>query len=160
MSGNEVDITRQCARYCSASERCVSEVRKRLDGLGIDEAARERVLSSLVNEGFIDEARYCKAFVNDKFRFNKWGRRKIAFELRRKGIATSLIEEALAAIDPDRYSETLKALLQKKKSSVKAKNGRELTAKLAAYAVSKGFEAGQVFDVIKQLTGYDDESLD
>ena len=160
MNSNERDIMRQCAGYCSTAERCVSEVRKRLSGLDIDDEAVERIITHLVNETFIDEARYSRAFVNDKFRFNKWGRRKIAFELKQKGISSLLVGEALDAIDADRYDETLKSLLLKKKASVKAKSERDLVAKLASYAVSKGFESGLVFAAIKQLTGLDDEPLD
>ena len=160
MNSNERDIMRQCAGYCSTAERCISEVRKRLAGLDIDNEATERIIAALVNEKFIDEARYSRAFVNDKFRFNKWGRRKIAFELKQKGVPSLLIEDALAAIDDIQYAETLKNLLLKKKASVKAKSERDLVAKLASYAVSKGFESGLVFAAIKQLTGLDDEPLD
>jgi len=160
MNSNERDIMRQCAGYCSTAERCVSEVRKRLACLDIDDEASERIISSLVNERFIDEARYSRAFVNDKFRFNKWGRRKIAFELKQKGVPSLLIEDAFDVIDVGQYAETLKSLLLKKKTSVKAKSERDLVAKLASYAVSKGFESGLVFATIKQLTGLDDEPLD
>ena len=160
MNQNESNIIRQCARYCSASERCVSEVRKRLDALDLDDDAKGRILSSLIKDGFINESRYCRAFVNDKFRFNKWGRKKIAFELKQKGVAPFLIDESFSVIDPDQYIEVLRDLLLKKKASVKAKNRRDLVVKLASYAVSKGFETDQVFKVIEQLTGQEDESLD
>jgi len=160
MNSSERDIMRQCAGYCSTAERCVSEVRKRLAGLDVDDEAADRIIAALVNEKFIDEARYSRAFVNDKFRFNKWGRRKIAFELKQKGLSSLLIEDALDTIDAGQYDETLKNLLLKKKASVKAKSEYDLVAKLASYAVSKGFEAVLVFAAIKQLTGLDDESLD
>jgi len=160
MKSAELEIYRQCARYCSVAERCAGDVKKRLDATNLDDAAKRRILEQLVNEYFISEVRYSKAFVNDKFRFNQWGRKKIVYELKKKGIPSATIYEALNKIDPGAYLATLKELLVKKRRTVKAKTGRELLAKLVAYGISKGFEADLIFELAAQIIGMDDETMD
>ena len=160
MTLDESEILKQCARYCSAAERCRSDVKKRLDTVELDDAAKESILHRLVKEGFIDEVRYSRAFVNDKFRFNQWGRTKIVFELKNRGIASSTINSALEEIDSEVYTETLQKLLVKKKKTIKAETNRELLTKLHSYATSKGFESDMAFKLIVQITGIEDETMD
>lgn len=63
--------------------------------------ASERIIARLLKERFIDESRYTRFFVNDKLRFNKWGRVKIGYELYKKNIPSPIREESLAAIDEE-----------------------------------------------------------
>ena len=72
--------------YCSSAERCRADVEEKLRKAEASEEEKENILERLVAEGFIDERRYAKAFAADKFRFSKWGKRKIEFALRAKRV--------------------------------------------------------------------------
>ena len=70
-------------------------------------------------ERYLDENRYARSFANDKFRFNKWGRIKIAYELQKKGIASQIRIDALHSIDDEDYERMLFELLKNKKKSIR-----------------------------------------
>ena len=95
------------AAYCTLCERCVSEVRAKLTAWGMTPAEQNSIVERLVSEKFIDETRYCRAFVNDKLKFNHWGRIKISAALREKQLPKELAKEALEQIDEELYMEIL-----------------------------------------------------
>ena len=97
----------KAAAYCTLCERCVSEVSAKLTAWGVPYAVQEEIITRLTNEKFIDETRYCRAFVNDKVRFNRWGRLKITAALREKRLPQEYIKEAMENIDEDAYQQSL-----------------------------------------------------
>ena len=90
---------------CNTSERCVSEIVDRLARYELTATEARGVLKSLVAEGFVDDARYARAFAHDRLRFSLWGRYKIAMGLRAKKIDKQLIDAALEALDEDEYRQ-------------------------------------------------------
>ena len=74
---SENEVRNKAEAYCSSVERCVSEVEAKLEQWGADNGIKERVIEHLIKEKYIDQQRYCAAFVRDKYRFNQWGRMKI-----------------------------------------------------------------------------------
>ena len=107
------------------------------------------LLERLVNEKYIDEARYAEAFVSDKFRFDHWGRIKIGHALRQKGIADSLISEALEHIDEDEYRTLLTDFIESKRRTTKGDTPYAINQKIARAAITRGFEPHLVFDLIQ-----------
>jgi RecX family. len=74
----------KAAACCSGAEYCLSDIQKKLDKWGLGAAQQKEVLTRLQAEKFIDEARFSRCFVRDKFRYNQWGRIKIMQALRLK----------------------------------------------------------------------------
>jgi len=147
---NEQEILRSAASYCSMAERCIYDVRKKIAAAGASPETEERIIAHLLKEKFIDEARYCRSFVRDKFRFNRWGRIKISYELQNKRISDSLINEAITDIDEEEYESVLLDLLQDKKRTVKGQSDRDIFAKLYRFAISKGFESDLTVQQLKK----------
>lgn len=145
--------------YCAMAERCKAEVRLKLQQWGIAVESLEMILTHLEKECFINEVRYAKAFVRDKYRFSQWGRVKIAHALRMKGVSDSCIKEGLQQIDDEEYLSILQGLLAKKKRTIKYANDYELNGKLIRFAASHGYEMGEILLCLKEL-GCSDESLD
>ena len=119
-----------------------------------NEKLAEKVVARLVKERFIDEERYSRAFVRDKFRYNHWGRVRIEQELKRKKIAQRHINEALEEIDEKDNLKALREMIQKKRPSVKGKNEYEIKGKLIRFALGRGF---QMDDIIKVVGNLEDE---
>lgn len=138
----------QMESICAAREYCVSDIRAKLDRRGIESIDKEKIIDSLIKNRFIDEKRYAKAFVNDKFRYNGWGRVKISMQLRLKGISQDVIDKALETIDSEEYSEKLRQMLASKGRSVKAANLFEQRAKLTRFALSRGFEIDLIYTIL------------
>ena len=74
----------KAAAYCTLCERCISEVSAKLTAWGVPPDEQEEIIARLIDENFIDKTRYCRAFVNDKVKFNRWGRIMIIAALREK----------------------------------------------------------------------------
>lgn len=158
----EPEMLHRAAAYCSAAERCVQDVRKKIDAAGLPADAAERIIARLLEERFIDESRYARFFVNDKLRFNKWGKVKIGYELYEE-IPSPIREESLAAIDEETYRSTLLDLLKSKKKSTRGKDERDVFNKLLRFAAGRGFESRAALDCLNHLfkgTDYEDYAED
>ncbi len=129
---------------CVTAEYCLSDIRKKMQRWLLPEGAEKRILQRLQNERFVDENRYAHAFVRDKFRNNRWGERRIEFELRKKGISDEDIRNALTEIQHEENDEILTALLLQKAKTIKARNDYELKMKLIRFAAQRGFTLEQI----------------
>ena len=154
----ENELKTKAEAYCAKTERCPFEVEQKLTQWGADEEMMSRILASLVKDRFIDTARYCKAFVRDKYRFARWGRNKIAQALRMKRLPAEDIRIGLEEIDEDEYNRMLREMLAQKEKQVTGKNDYECAMKLIRFAVSRGFTLDEVKRYIRQAS--EDEYLD
>ena len=143
------EVLYKLAAYCSSAERCVQDVEKKLQKADLSQEDNQQILHRLQQEKFVDDRRYAFAFVNDKIRFNQWGRIKIAYELKKKAISSAYIDEALASIDEDEYNSILKSLLKQKLKSIKAETDYERNAKLIRFAAGRGFAMQEIMRFVK-----------
>lgn len=138
-------------KYCSKEEKCLFDIRNKLEGLHVTENDIEDILNYLVEEKFVDESRYARAFVNDKFRFNKWGKNKIRFALKQKHIKENVIDEALEGITVDEGFGLLLDELQKKMKNTHSTSTYELKGKLYRFAVGRGYENDIILKALETL---------
>jgi len=143
----------QLATLCAQAEHCEQEMRDKMKRWEIDETAQNRIIDRLVKERYIDNERYARAFVKDKIRYNKWGRRKVQQALWMKRIDNDIQQRVLDEIDDKEYLDVLRPLLKQKRKSTKAANDYELNQKLVRFALGRGF----TFDIIRQCLEVDEE---
>lgn len=144
---NETDENKELKRmeaYCAQAEHCRSEVTDKLVRKGVSHEMADRIADRLEQDKFIDERRYSRAFIQDKFRFAKWGKLKIDLALRQKRIEPAIYRPLLAEIDTEEYLAALKALLESKKKSFHNTDGFECRAKLTRFALGRGFSADDI----------------
>ena len=139
----------KAAAYCSLCERCVSEVSAKLTAWGVTPCEQQKIIERLQSEGFIDEARYCRAFVNDKVRINRWGRIKITAALREKRLPQEFISDAVNNIDKAEYIKSLENLIAGKRRELKGKDDSSTQQKIIRYAASRGFEPALIIKTLK-----------
>jgi len=138
----------RAAAYCSASEKCASDVSEKLSSWGVSSAENANIVAYLTKENFLNEERFVRAFVNDKFRFNKWGKIKIAYALRAKNISAEMIQAALENFDENEYFDILTELLKLKAQGLKYKDEYDKRAKLFRFAQSRGFESREIQKIL------------
>lgn len=143
----------KAANFCAYQERCHQEVLAKLQEWGIygDEAAE--LILFLIENNYLNEERFAKAFAGGKFRVKKWGRTKIKRELKLRQISDFCIGVGLKEIDPDDYLKTLQAALQKQIDKSKIKHPMLLKQKVFQYAMQRGYESDIIQDVLKTM-GY------
>ena len=152
----ENDAYLTLAALCAQAEHCQYEMLEKMRRWELDDEAQARVMQRLVSERYVDDERYARAFVKDKVRYNKWGRRKVEQALWQKHINEDIRQQVLDEIDDDEYLAVLKPLLQQKRRSTKAANDYELNQKLVRFVVSRGF----TFDIIRQCLDVDEEDCE
>ena len=138
---------------CASSEHCSQEMLDKMTRWQLPEEEQARVMEYLVKNNYIDEERFTHAFVMDKIRYNKWGRRKIEQALWQKRIPKDIQTKILDEIDENEYLNVLRPILKSKRRSIQAKNDYELNMKLIKFALSRGF----TFELIRQCIDGADE---
>ncbi len=138
---------------CARSEHCQQEMLEKMRQWGVSQEEQAQVMARLVSERYVDDERYARAFVSDKIRYNKWGRRKVEQALWLKRIDKAIAAQVLDEVDDAEYVSVLRPLLKQKRRSTKAASEYELTMKLIKFALSRGF----TMDIIKQCIDVEDE---
>lgn len=144
------------AALCAQAEHCQWEMLEKMRRWEVPEEAQARVMQRLVKERYVDDERYAQAFVKDKIRYNKWGRRKVDQALWQKHIDEDIRKRVLDEVDDDEYLKVLRPLLKQKRKSTKANNDYELNQKLMRFALGRGF----TFDIIRQCIDVEEELED
>ena len=142
----------QLAALCANAEHCQYEMLEKMKRWELSEEAQARVMAQLIEEWYVDDRRYARAFVKDKIRYNKWGHRKVQQSLWMKRIDKEIQDEVLNEIDEKEYLNVLKPLLKQKRKSIKANSDYELNQKLVRFAYGRGF----TFEIIRQCLDVSD----
>jgi regulatory protein len=141
------------AALCAQAEHCQWEMLEKMRRWEVPEEAQARVMQRLVKERYVDDERYAQAFVKDKIRYNKWGRRKVDQALWQKHIDEDIRKRVLDEVDDEEYLGVLRPLLKQKRKSTKANSDYELNQKLMRFAMGRGF----TFDIIRQCIDVEEE---
>lgn len=136
----EEEAFEKMTAWCSTGERCRSEVSEKLQRWSVPYAIINKVIDRLIDSEYIDEERYCRAFIRDKYRLEKWGKQKIAKALYVKRIPQHISNTQWDVIDNDEYQSILHKLLQSKRKSIHANDEKSLNEKLIRFALSRGFD--------------------
>ena len=145
----------QLAALCAQAEHCQQEMRDKMRRWEMAPEVQERVIARLIKERFIDDERYARAFVKDKIRYNKWGRRKVQQGLWMKRINDDIQQRVLNEVDDEEYLAVLKPLLKQKAKSIKAESDYERNQKLVRFAFGRGF----TYDIIRQCLDVDEDMI-
>lgn len=123
--------------YCARAEHCAADVRRKLYEWGAPSDLFDQIEQNLYANHFLDDDRFCRAYVHDKLEYQSWGRLKIQAGLRALQLPESAISEALDSIDETDYFRILSRLIQS--------SGRE-GDRLLRFLLQRGFS----YDDIRQ----------
>lgn len=141
----------KAASLCSKSEKCSFDIKKKLNEWGLDKYDAEAVVEELKQEKFIDDERFARAYVRDKFGIQKWGRVKINHFLKQKGFSGEKIESALKDIDEEKYVKLLMQTMREKARAVKSKNRFDKMGKIIRFAQGRGFEPEYIHRYLNEV---------
>lgn len=142
------------ASQCSKKEYCTGDIRRKLLRWELPDEEADRILDYLLRHRFVDDGRFARIYAEDKFRFNHWGRQKIALMLRRKGIPSATVEAALSAIPDASYADGCLDILRQKLRTLSESDPYKLRAKLARFALSRGFDYDTVRECLEKLLSH------
>ncbi|MDD2559830.1 MAG: regulatory protein RecX [Bacteroidales bacterium] len=151
---NFLQALKWAQQYCSKAERCAGDVLNKLGKYKLDETSSKRLLENLRKENYLNDTRYAKAYAIDQFRFSRWGKIKIRYMLRLKGLAETDIQEALEQIPLDEYLDLLKALIDEKQKHYAGSEAYETKARLLRFAYGRGFEPDLINQCLDSSKNY------
>ncbi|HXV92141.1 MAG TPA: regulatory protein RecX, partial [Pseudonocardia sp.] len=141
-----------CLRLLTDRARTRKELADALRRKGVPGEAAAEVLERFDEVGLIDDAAFADQWVRSRQRNRGLGRRAIAVELRRKGVADEVAKEALAGVDTESEARRARELVDRKLRSLpartpeeRARTGRRLLGMLAR----KGYGAGTAYQVVR-----------
>ncbi len=102
--------------YCARAEHCADEVQRKILDWGGDTATAEAVIDALYANHYLDDERYCRAYVHDKLLFRHWGKVKIRMMLQAHGLPKECIASAIENIDESEYNCILREVMKQKKN--------------------------------------------
>ena len=112
--------------YCARAEHCAADVRRKLYEWSAPEELFDEIMEDLYQNDFLNDARFCNAYVHDKVAYQSWGRIKIQAGLRALELPEKDIREALENIDETAYFSNLRTLIASRKSDSEDKRLRFL----------------------------------
>ena len=137
--------------YCLYQERCHQEVENKLRSLKLGSQIKESVMLHLLENDFLNEERFSKAFARGKFRIKKWGKQRIKREFKARNISEYNIISGLAEIAEDEYLKTFEKLAYKRFSEIKETNIYKKRKKIADYLLYRGWESDMVYNKVLEL---------
>ena len=133
--------------YCNYRDRSTKEIKTKLLDLNYSIEIIDSAISQAIELGIVDNFRFSKSFSRGKNQKNRWGKIKIAYELKNKGLNNKEITFGLESIEEKTYYKILMKSIEvyKRKSKNFEKN------KLIKHLINKGYETALVISTIKKL---------
>ena len=76
----------QALKFINVRMRCEREIREQLRRKGHSSADITDAVDYLYRFGYLDDFKYCEAFIHDRLKFNPCGRLKLLYDLQQKGV--------------------------------------------------------------------------
>ena len=140
-----------CLRLLTAAPRTRTQLAQALHRRRIPDEAAEAVLSRFADVGLVDDAAFARAWVESRHYSRGLSRRSLSAELRRQGVQTEEIREAVDTLDPGQEVATARRLVEQKMAGTRGQPPEARARRAAGTLARKGYPAGLVFRLIKEV---------
>lgn len=149
---NYLNSLKKIKKACSLKELCEYDINEKSKKYGLSQEETEKLIDELKKSNYINEERYCQAYINDKIKYNRWGKNKIRYTLKNKGINHYLINDKLENTDTDFYEKIVSSEIKKKANSLKKeKDYLVKKQKLIRFCYQRGYESEICESIIKNI---------
>ena len=149
-SEDEKYILEKIQSYCQYQERCIKEVRNKLFSLKATNKTADKILQSLIDNDYLNEDRYAKMFIQGKLRIKKWGRIKLKYELRLKGLDINIIDDNINKIKEEEYIQYFNEFSINKIKFLKGTNDQKKRS-FINYFTYRGWENSLIYQKLKDI---------
>jgi regulatory protein len=158
MSRGDQEQARQiCLRLLTIAPRTQAQLAEALHRRGVPDEAAETVLSRFADVGLIDDAAFARAWVESRHYSRGLSRRSLSAELRRQGVQSEEIREAVDTLDPEQEAATARRLVEQKMAGTRGQPPEVRVRRAAGSLARKGYPAGLVFRLIKEVLEHEGE---
>jgi regulatory protein len=117
---------------------------------GVPAEIRDRVLDRFDDVGLIDDAMFARMWVESRHSGRGLAKKALAHELRRRGVDSGLVDEAVAELAPEQEEATARALVARRLPSTRGLDPAARTRRLAGMLARKGYPAGLSFRIVRE----------
>jgi regulatory protein len=140
-----------CLRLLTIAPRTRAQLAQALHRRGVPDKAAENVLSRFTDVGLIDDAAFARAWVESRHHSRGLSRRSLSAELRRQGVESDEIREAVETLDPEQEVATARRLVEQKLAGTRGQPPEVRVRRAAGTLARKGYPPGLIFRLIKEV---------
>lgn len=153
--GSEAQAKEHCLRLLTSRSYTSAELGAKLKARGYEASVAANAINRLTEVGLVDDHAYAQRFVRSRSEHR--GRRVIALELKRKGVAEADAEEAVAQVSDRDEREVAAELVRKitRRDGVPDDDAGRIKVKRRALGMlaRRGFDVGLAMDVVRSEIG-------
>ena len=150
LSKDEKVILEKMRSYCMYQERCIQEVKKKLTHLQVIPKTKLKIINRLIDDDYLNEVRFAKSFIQGKLRIKKWGRIKLNYELRIRGVKKFIIDEEINKISKDDYYDYFNEFSNNKIKILKGSNDQKKRS-FINYFTYRGWENNLIYEKLNEI---------
>lgn len=134
-------------RYLGRRDRTVVEMRRHLEGKRVEPDLIDEAVAELLEQGYLDDARYARRFAEDRRSLDAWGADRIEQRLLSVGVDRADIAAALAAQGAeDELAAAVELLRRKVRVPPADDRARERALGILA---RKGYDLDVAYDAVR-----------
>ena len=150
LSKDEKVILEKMRSYCMYQERCIQEVKKKLTRLQVIPKTKSKVINHLIDNDYLNEVRFTKSFIQGKLRIKKWGKIKLNYELRIRGVKKFIIDEEINKISKDDYYDYFNEFSNNKIKILKGSKDQKKRS-FINYFTYRGWENNLIYEKLNEI---------
>ena len=150
LSKDEKVILEKMRSYCMYQERCIKEVKKKLTSLQVIPKTKSKVINHLIDNDYLNEVRFTKSFIQGKLRIKKWGKIKLNYELRIRGVKKFIIDEEINKISKDDYYDYFNEFSNNKIKILKGSKDQKKRS-FINYFTYRGWENNLIYEKLNEI---------
>ena len=150
LSKDEKVILEKMRSYCMYQERCIQEIKKKLTRLQVVSKTKSKIINHLIDDDYLNEVRFAKLFIQGKLRIKKWGRIKLNYELRTRGVKKFIIDEQINKISNDDYYDYFNEFSNNKIKILKGSKDQKKRS-FINYFTYRGWENNLIYEKLNEI---------
>ncbi|MFG2821932.1 regulatory protein RecX [Kitasatospora sp. NPDC048365] len=139
-----------CLRLLTGAAKTRRQLADALRKREIPDEVAEGVLARFEEVGLIDDAAFAAAWVEFRHTNRGLSRRALAQELRTKGVAGDLVEQAVAQVEPEDETDAARALVERRLRTTRGLERDTRIRRLVGMLARRGYSEGLAFRVVRE----------
>ena len=150
LSKDEKLILEKMRSYCMYQERCIQEVKKKLTRLQVVPKSKSKIINHLIDDDYLNEVRFTKSFIQGKLRIKKWGRIKLNYELKMRGVKKFIIDAEINKISKRDYYDYFNEFSNNKIKTLKGSKEQKKRS-FINYFTYRGWENNLIYEKLNEI---------
>ena len=143
-------ILEKMRSYCMYQERCIQEVKKKLTRLQVVPKTKSKIINHLIDDDYLNEVRFTKSFIQGKLRIKKWGRIKLNYELKIRGVKKFIIDKEINKIAKEDYYDYFNEFSNNKIKTLKGSKEQKKRS-FINYFTYRGWENNLIYEKLNEI---------